>query len=382
LFIMDILHRLRIIFWLLVVGLWGLYLYQYISQDLNSLPKIRLNSNPFKQPGSSKMEKKQIPPDPFQSSQEKPPEPLYQADPAKEVRSSDPKPYQADPSIGNRILVDARMIKDIPETKGSYDEPSGETEAPRKGSEYPETPEGFSMKETKSFVIYEEGPSVSEELVASMEDLHGNIMLDLIAFSPWQREKKAFIYFCNSTSTYQKLTGRPSWSGGAANTAERKIYVYRSEEAMGILAHELTHIYFDSFFGDSNPNPLWLSEGMAVFIQVERANSYPRWLKENLAILKNGGGFKLEDLVRIENLDDADDRSVKLWYAQSYSLVYFMMRMKQGDSFYRFCKNLKDGQYVSRALYGAYGNPYNKLSALEVVWRYDLRTGKLSQINK
>ncbi|PIU18363.1 MAG: hypothetical protein COT18_10690, partial [Elusimicrobia bacterium CG08_land_8_20_14_0_20_59_10] len=182
--------------------------------------------------------------------------------------------------------------------------------------------------------------------------------------------------------TYRRITGRPVWSGGAASLSERKIYLYKSDEAFGILAHELTHIYFDSFFTPSHPSPLWLSEGLATYTQSERGNATPDWLAQNLKLLECGSGFKLEDLVRIENLDGADEDNVRLWYAQAYSVVRFLMKMKAGDAFYLFCRNLRDGSRPSQALYRAYGMPYNKLSSLEYAWRYDLKTGKLSNVNR
>ena len=180
----------------------------------------------------------------------------------------------------------------------------------------------------------------------------------------------------------RRLTGRPEWSGGAASLGERKIYVYRSDEAFGILAHELTHIYFDSFFPPSNPSPLWLSEGVATYVQSERGLSTPNWLDQNLKLLEGGSGFKLADLVRIENMQEADEDNVRLWYAQAYSVVRFLMKLKAGDSFYVFCKELRDGKPANQALYRAYGMPYNRLSSLEYAWRYDLKTGKISGVNR
>ncbi|MEW5951195.1 MAG: hypothetical protein GX447_01720 [Elusimicrobia bacterium] len=366
---MDILHKLRVIFWFLVAGLWGLFLYQYISEDLNSLPKIKLSQNPFySSKTKTAVERKYIPPKPQETETR-----------AKEIQETFSQKISSQTA---RILIDAKDIKDIPDMHlKNIQEEQVSPKSYYNKSDTPQPIEGFAFVQTDHFFIYQEGDTVDENIVKDLENLHGNIILDLIAFSPWQRENKVHIYFSKNPATYQKLTGRPAWSGGAANMAEKKIYLYESEEAFGILAHELTHIYFDSFF-ENSPSPLWLSEGMAVYIQVERAGSYPRWLKENLELLKNGGGYKVSDIVKIETLEGADDKSVKLWYAQSYSLVLFLMRAKRGDAFYQFCKYIKQGENVSLALYKAYGSPYNKLSSLEVVWRYDLKTGKLSQLNQ
>ncbi len=370
---MDILAKLRVVFWCLVLGLWGLFMYQYIDSDMSSLKRFHVAENPFTgKPDSPPAELKRtyLPETPYV-----PPGPAPQTAAAPQPGGSMLKPI-AGPEIKD-IAYPGRM----PEHSGG-DKAAGAGAPGGADEAYPAAPEGFAAKVTRHFVVYEEAPQVSDELVDTVEALHGNIMLDLIAFSPWSREKKVYIFFTKNQATFRRMTGRPEWSGGAASSSERKIYLYKSDEAFGILAHELTHIYFDSFFPASNPSPLWLSEGIATYVQAERGNSAPSWLKQNLKLLETGSGFKLDDLVRIENLQGADEDNVRLWYAQSYSLARFLMTMKTGESFYIFCKGMRDGTPAAQALYRAYGMPYNKLSSLEYAWRYDLKTGKISDVNR
>ncbi|MBI4350627.1 MAG: hypothetical protein HY550_04245 [Elusimicrobia bacterium] len=361
---MDILHKLRILFWGLVLGLWGLFMYQYMSEDMSTLKRFKIGKNPFSsKPGISRPTLNKYPiPAPFVPRQ--------------------PPPADRPSSLD---LVKKGEIKDVAGTPLLPEHSAVERSAtPGEDGEgnYPRPPAGFAMKVTRHFVVYEEGAEVSEQLYETLESLHGNIMLDLVAFSPWTREKKVYIYYSQTGESYRRITGRPAWSGGAASLGERKIYVYRSDEAFGILAHELTHIYFDSFFPPSSPSPLWLSEGIATYIQSERGFSTPNWLRQNLKLLEGGSGFKLNDLVRIENMQGADEDNVRLWYAQSYSVVRFLMKLKAGNAFYTFCKKLREGDPAHKALYQAYGMPYNKLSSLEFAWRYDLKTGKIAGMNR
>ena len=368
---MDILAKLRILFWGLVIGIWGIFMYQYISEDMSGLKQFRVTNNPFTgKPNYDKVAKHQNVPSPYKPQPR--PAPLPQPTPAQPGSMSLVRPGADVKDIAASPLIPDHTADDRV-TPAAQPVPEGE---------YPAAPEGFAQKVTRHFVVYEEGAEVSEELADTVENLHGNIMLDLVAFSPWSREKKVFIFFSHSQATYQRLTGRPAWSGGAASLSERKIYLYKSDEAFGILAHELTHIYFDSFFPASNPSPLWLSEGIATYVQSERGFSTPTWLSQNLALLQTGSGFKLNDLVRIENLQGADEDNVRLWYAQSYSIVRFLMKLKAGDAFYVFCRNMRDGKPAAQSLYQAYGMPYNKLSSLEYAWRYDLKTGKISGVNR
>jgi len=368
---MDVLAKLRVLFWGLVIGLWGLFMYQYMSNDLSLPPQMRLSKNPFTgKPMEERTVKKQA-----AAGVYAPPETYI----PPQTSTTPPQGSFIKPLGGADIreIVSKDMIPGHSAEEKTAMRPSG-----ARRETYPETPKGFSMEETRNFVVYEEGMKVSDELKGTVENLHGSIMLDLAAFSPWTRENKVFIFYSQTPGTYRRITGRPAWSGGAASLSERKIYLYKSDEAFGILAHELTHMYFDGFFTPSNPSPLWLSEGIATYVQSERGYSAPNWLAQNLELLQKGGGFKLKDLVRIENLQGADEENVRLWYAQSYSVVRFLLKIKAGDAFYVFCKGIRAGKPAAQALYQAYGMPYNKLSSLEYAWRYDLKTGKLATANQ
>jgi len=371
---MDILVKLRVIFWGLIIGLWGLFLYQYISKDLSPVPQIHISQNPFSgRPAAERVMKKTAAVAPS----------AWPKAPLQPSGSAIPTGLSVQP--GSHMIAPMAKGLDIKAvspggTEMMPEHSAGEKAATAPGeTPVPQAPPGFAMAESRHFVIYEEGSAVSKDLVDDVENLHGEIMLDLVAFSPWTRDsRKSYVFFTNNQDTYQRLTGRPAWSGGVASLSERKIYLFKSEEAFGILAHELTHIYFDSFFPAERTSPLWLSEGMATYIQSERAHSTPVWLTQNLTLIEKGGGFKLDDLVRIDNMQGADENNVRLWYAESYSVVRFLTRMKAGEAFYTFCKRLRDGTPIHQALYQAYGMPYNKLSSLEYAWRYDLKTGKIS----
>ena len=355
---MDIFGKLRVLFWLCVLGIWGMFMYQYVNEDLKPVRKFPVMANPF---GDARRTGR----------------PELKADvPARRQRASTNRASKKKRGM-LKPLSGGLHIKAVPSGPGhASNRPFSGGAQSGKGT--PAAPPGFATLETRHFVIFEEGAKVSEELGRTLESIHGRIMLDLVAFSPWRRDRKVFVYFAANRKTYQRLTGRPDWSGGASSLSERKIYLFKSAEAFGIFTHELTHIYFDGFFAPERESPLWLSEGVATYMQSERGLSSPAWLRHNLELLEKGGGFKLDDLMRIENLRDADADSVRLWYAQCYSVVRFLMRMKAGEAFYLFCKKLRSGTPAHRALYQAYGMPYNKLSALEYAWRYDLKTGKIS----
>jgi hypothetical protein len=54
------------------------------------------------------------------------------------------------------------------------------------------------------------------------------------------------------------------------------------------------------------------------------------------------------------------------------------MNVNSSDNFYQFCKLMRDGKPVNVSLVRAYGMPYNRVQALEYVWRHDVETGKIT----
>mgnify|MGYP001591343129 CR=1 FL=1 len=241
-------------------------------------------------------------------------------------------------------------------------------------------PPGFVKSVSAHFVVFSEQYPASERFIDLIESLHSNLMLDLAPFSPWAREERTTIYLFKNQDTYRRVTGRPAWSGGASSINKRKLYVYESEELPGIVAHELTHVYFDGFFIGGTTDPLWLSEGMATLVQVERGLAAPNWLRENLQRLEDGEGQSIDQFVAVTTTAGWPDAKVRLWYAQAYSLVRFMIRTQYRSSFYKFAAHLRDGRPEPEALYRAYGAPYTRLKALEHAWRYELSRASMAKL--
>ena len=71
---------------------------------------------------------------------------------------------------------------------------------------------------------------------------------------------------------------------------------------------------------------------------------------------------------------------MRLWYAQSYSMVRFLIRSRYRSNFFRFSEYLREGKDVTQALYRAYGMPYNRVKALEYAWRYELTSNSLTRL--
>ena len=385
---MDILIKLRLYLWLMVLSLWGIMIYQFMEDDAPELPKMQWVSKNIagqvappgapaavqaapvsaakffpQKPGTELFTEPGPPGSKESENAERLPSSV-----SSHARAAMPSPSPSAPSFAKGSLR--------PPSPDAAPKPAGES-APSRADAPP--PKGFVKTQTRHFVVYAETLEASADFLTTIENIHANLMLDLASFSPWARDEKVSVFLFRTQETYRKVTGRPSWSGGASSVKSRKVYVYESPELVGILAHELCHIYFDSFFIGGKPSQLWLSEGMATLVQTERGLAAPNWLKENMEAIRQGKGYGLTEMMTVENTTGADDSSVRLWYTQAYSVVRFLMRAQYRSSFYRFCSHLKEGYPAHEALYRAYGMPFTRVKALEYAWRYDLQSGHRAQ---
>jgi len=390
---MDVLLRLRVLIWVLVISLWGVMVYQYLGEEEKESGAMRPVVNPYTAPVQPLAplpdENPTTPPETTPTDAPSAPaapnliaaagpgpaviQPALTADPALNVRP-------APDAVGPAAPADRRGPAAVSEGAAPRAARPQPPRAPRRQWREtrdaplpdPPVPAGFQKSVTRHFNVYAEEYAASDRFLELLENLHGNLMLDLAPFSPWASEQKVSVFLFKNQDTYRRVTGRPPWSGGASSVPKRKVYVYESEELPGILAHELTHIYFDGFFIGGTNDPLWLSEGMATLVQVERGLAAPNWLKENLTRIEGGSGLPLETFMDVRTTAGWTDEKVRLWYAQAYSVVRYLIRTQYRSSYYKFASYLRDGRPVPESLYRAYGAPYTRVRALEIAWRHEI----------
>jgi hypothetical protein len=397
---MDVLLRLRVLIWVLVISLWGVMVYQYLGEDEKEATAMHPIVNPY--PAADTR-----PPEPLPEVPALPPETTPPADAPNLIAgvpvapalvpggAAGPEGMVVAPEgdVGPVSPADRReAAAPVAAPPSAPALPPRSARAPARAARRtwredrntplpdPPVPEGFQKSVTRHFNVYAEQYEASDRFLELIENLHGNLMLDLAPFSPWASDQKVSIFLFKSQEAYRRVTGRPAWSGGASSVPKRKVYVYESAELPGILAHELTHIYFDGFFLDGTTDPLWLSEGMATLLQVERGLAAPNWLRENLSTLEGGGGLPFESFMDVSTTSGWTDDKVRLWYAQAYSVVRYLIRTQYRSSFYKFAANLRDGRPVAESLYRAYGAPYTRVRALEIAWRHEVTRGALDKL--
>jgi len=222
-------------------------------------------------------------------------------------------------------------------------------------------PQGGEM----SLFWYEGDDSFSRELMDACEEGLARLTQDIGTYP----ERPINIYIYASTSDLQGAMIYPQeWTGGVAFTAFSTIAIGipPSELDWGkrALVHELTHlVVHQATFSPYGRLPLWLDEGLAMYNEGELDPVFHSCLQE--AILK-------DELISVRSLCSpfsAETEKARLSYAQSYSLVEYLLDNYGQDSMLDLLTILKQGSTYDEALTEVYGFD---IDGLDASWRATL----------
>lgn len=233
-------------------------------------------------------------------------------------------------------------------------------------------PPGFLTAETFNYLIYREENPVTETIKTTLDTIHGNLMLDLTPFTILIKPNKILVMIFGDKDSYGDFTKLPPWSGAASDLRADTMYVVEGKSFYPLSVHELTHLYFDGYFLPTI-SPLWLSEGMAVHMQIQTSKQTPSWVDRSMTRIAAGKIIPLSEMMQTEDLSTYSTPEAELWYTQAYSLVEYLLTTRTRDEFYKFANELKAKTPLHQALYRAYGMPFTKVSVLENVWLHDVQ---------
>ena len=223
----------------------------------------------------------------------------------------------------------------------------------------------WGSDETQHFTIHHENPGSSLGDDNRIERIYEALHPALWPLVPWMTQKKVPIYLYSSRESF--LKGRfnpPPWSGGLMSDSQgEKVLAIYEPVNTATTAHELTHLYFHTFF-DEKPSqpPSWLDEGLAVMLQ-DDALTMPD-PREKGPILPAPLPMKI--FLRSRPSQDTPSARVTVWYQQAHSVVRFTRSAHIEGLFTGFCQKLRDGVDVETALRDVYG--YSDLDAFEQAW--------------
>lgn len=206
-------------------------------------------------------------------------------------------------------------------------------------------------------IMYESSWSPAS-ISLEMERMYSSMRLNLAMFAPWMVRERSRIYIYSSAQDY--LRGEfhpPPWSKGLAFVQKKTIVVYDTGDIMklkAVIAHELTHLYFESYFAEKlKYPPQWLNEGLAVNMEESVYPNGGPWTKA-LPYFSPARRIPFDRFFGTRTDDLHSDAQIADWYLQAFGTVKYLYQPHKRLQFKAFCEAIRDGESVNDALWSYY----------------------------
>jgi len=177
--------------------------------------------------------------------------------------------------------------------------------------------------------------------------------LGFTRYKGWNWDERAKIYIYDNADDYVTSGKQARWSHGVASPRDKVIRTFPSAHGFfdSTLPHELGHIIFRELIGFKARIPAWFEEGVAMYQEKARRWGAHDAVRKAIAdeTFKPLKELTITSLRRTTNKD-----LIHLFYAESASVVNFLISEYGQQRFVRFCRKLKEGGPFSWALDSVY----------------------------
>jgi len=225
----------------------------------------------------------------------------------------------------------------------------------------------WNTEKTQNFIIYyQAGDMTFIRGLADAAERNYNSIVDELGFRRmdfWVWDNRAKIYIYPDSKEFHKDTEGEDWSKAVVYVRGRTIKSFIGQQGFfdSILPHEMTHIIFREFIGTNIALPLWIDEGVATSQEKSHLEGRLQFARE--LIRKN----KYIDFQKFLRLYKIVDDEPQVFYAQSASIITFLIRRYGKERFLDFSRKLRDGIPWDAALLSVYG--FADLSEMEAAWK-------------
>lgn len=224
-----------------------------------------------------------------------------------------------------------------------------------------------------NFSVWAPAQKEADVVAAGLEEYYKRFLKDLECGS--MLKKKPQVYIFASRQDYldkvKALGYNVENTGGIAipRSARKpaEIYSFLSDNLLDeVLPHELTHLLFREITAGLKTNatiPLWLNEGMA-----EYEKKTKRYKSEVKRALSENALIPLKEVVGYTAYP-ADLNKNRFFYAESASIVEFLLTRYGGSKFISFSRKLVTGKKdINEALFSTYYPQIKDISQLNNAW--------------
>jgi hypothetical protein len=237
----------------------------------------------------------------------------------------------------------------------------------RKDMSFDDTRYTWQMKTRSLLDLYcrPEDAALVDRLATNLEEklARGRLGVE----TPTGNRIKTFVY-PDTESMKAAMLYPQDWMGAVAfptyNTILIPVNASLLTWAQGALAHEVTHLLIrEAIFGPFDDIPVWLNEGLAEYVEGDLTTADKSLISN---ALRNG------QLISVKSLGSpfpADPQQALLCYAESHSLVDYLINQYGWDKMRALLAVFKDGATYDGALKKVYGVD---IAGLDKQWRVSL----------
>jgi hypothetical protein len=231
--------------------------------------------------------------------------------------------------------------------------------------------EDWSIIESDHFVIrYTQNLITARDIQNISENFFPQVT-DEIGYSIG---RKIDIWFCETRKEFERTVNAPiqDWAAGCAYPLQARIVLLdpilsedRRIDLARIVEHEITHVIFGLYVKENlNKVPRWFNEGVAMYVSDD-------WGYSNYwTILTGTLGNNIIPLYDISEYFPQSAYQARLAYAESCSIIMFMVKRYGNDALKRCIHELAKGRPFDEALASATGV---NIDWLEGRWMKDLK---------
>lgn len=231
--------------------------------------------------------------------------------------------------------------------------------------------DGYQTTSTDHFKIYYHSAAVATAVAPLAEQDFAAILKDLLIYEKdvTKRGKFNIIMPADEAELNMLFTDIPPTRIALTDYPTKSIVFIENSDLPAVhrdLSHELTHAIVFERFESASRIPEWLTEGLASYEEagIDPSQVAARWTTYGPGI---AGGGRIP-LASLAVTDGSSQEEVNIFYAESYSVVNYMITNYGMLKFMKLLAELESGEDIDSAIDKIYPQELTGLSDLEKKW--------------
>lgn len=235
---------------------------------------------------------------------------------------------------------------------------------------------GFEVIKTQHFNVYYHNADIASTVTTPLEERYKAILADLLIFDKDVMARGRFNILIVADDAEFKSIYPDILPNRVAMTdyATKAIVIVEANEQGNVLidlTHELTHAIFFERMRSGNKIPDWIQEGLASYEEskFDSSQTDARWATFGPEIIQSGG----KPLAQLTLAADAGPDDVNRFYAESQSVINFLIKNYGMLKFMNLATKLQAGEKIDTAIGSTYENQIASLNDLHTKWLESLK---------